>query len=161
MQQPGPATKVNMVRQLHISRGSSPLTQPLISLPTAAQSPYLYLPGISVHTSVGGGGGVLKQWAVSGAPFPSLASQVQFTPHELSVLPSKTSSLSACEGWQVCFLHTLIVGYTRSNIQTPPLQLSMLLEKKKSWVNGRSGRSFHRNGDRSDEESCIPQRPLI
>lgn len=51
MQQPGPATKGNRVRQLHISCGSSPLTQPLISLAAAEQSPYLYLPGIAVLTA--------------------------------------------------------------------------------------------------------------
>lgn len=47
MQQPGPAAKGNRVRQLRISCGSSPLTQPLISL-QQMQSSYLYLPGISV-----------------------------------------------------------------------------------------------------------------
>lgn len=52
MQQPGPATKGNRVRQLRISCGSSPLTQPLISPSAAVQSPYLYLPGISVLAAV-------------------------------------------------------------------------------------------------------------
>ena len=52
MQQPGPATKGNRVRQPRISCGSSPLTQPVISPAAAVQSPYLYLPGISVLAAV-------------------------------------------------------------------------------------------------------------
>lgn len=121
MQQPGPATKGNRVRQLHISRGSSPLTQPLISLAAAAQSPYLYLPGISVHTAERGGGeegGYVKaagsEWSAFFHPrFPGTLHASRTLRAALS--PSKTSSLSACEGWQVCFLQNALKQvYTRS-----------------------------------------------
>lgn len=85
MQQPGPAAKGNRVRQLRISCGSSPLTQPLISL-QQMQSSYLYLPGISVLRA---GRGEVGGWVCLSSeqraelPFPLLASQVHFTPRGL------------------------------------------------------------------------------
>lgn len=105
MQQPGPATKGNRVRQLRISCGSSPLTQPLISPAAAVQSPYLYLPGISVLAAVrrrgeGGLGGFVK---AAGRRASRLAD----------------SSLSACGGWQVCFSQGAVKqAYTPAAVST-------------------------------------------
>lgn len=121
MQQPGPATKGNRVRQLHISCGSSPLTQPLISPAAAAQSPYLYLPGICVPTAEMGveeGGWVCLssgQWV----EHPS-------HPHFFRYTSRLVDPCLARDGWQQNApeqaVHTRLAtatAHTTSNIQSP------------------------------------------
>lgn len=140
-QQPGPATKGNRVRQLHISRGSFALTQPWIKLAAATKIPYLSQQAYPKTRCIYRG--------LSCMPFPPQ-------------LPSYTSRLvdSPCGPHLRRHPHSLLakVGRYMQNAPkqmscrmcllwyTPPsLQPRVLLEVHKSRGDGRSGHLFHRH----------------
>lgn len=168
MQQPGPATKGNRVRQLHISCGSSPLTQPLISLAAAVQSPYLYLPGISVLTSEEGEVcGYVKSVGSERSAFSFYTSQVHFTPCRLTFKDLLT--LCMCRVSGLCpakcteaGVHILIIGYRICSFSNIQQLLSVYAFCYKTINPGEmGGQAIHFTATRADqtERATFPQGP--